>query len=75
MRWRVQSPLPVELDTNAAITLTFHFGTASALGASSIYLRFFKRIKNAECITPDLLVGKRWITGIVTRCFSTPCPD
>ena len=68
-----RSSLPIELDTSAAIALAFLLGSATALGASSVYRRFFKRIKNAEWITPDLLGGKRWITGIVTRCV--PCPD
>jgi hypothetical protein len=36
----------------------------------AVYRRFFKRIKGAEWITPDLLERKRWITGIVTRCVS-----
>jgi hypothetical protein len=70
-------PPPVQLDTNAAaaaIALAFLFGSATALGASSVYRRFFKRIKNAEWITPDLLGRKRWITGIVTRCVLCPPP-
>jgi hypothetical protein len=63
------SPLPlVELDTNAAIALAFLIGSFTTLGASTVYRRFFKRIKSAEWITPDLLRRKRWITGIVTRC-------
>ena len=60
--------LPVELDTNATIALAFVLGSATALGASTVYRRFFKRIKSAEWITPDLLRRNRWITGIVTRC-------
>ena len=59
---------PPPVDTKAAIALAFLLGSATALGASSLYRRFFRRIKNAEWITPDLLGGKRWITGIVTRC-------
>jgi len=65
------SPLPlplVELDTNAAIALAFLIGSVTTLGTSAVYRRFFKRIKSAEWITPDLLRRKRWITGIVTRC-------
>lgn len=61
-------PSPVEFDTNAAIALAFLLGSATALGASSVYRRFFKRIKSAEWITPDSLKRKRWITGVVTRC-------
>jgi hypothetical protein len=62
-------------DTNAIIALAFLFGSATALGASSVYRRFFKRIKNAEWITPDLLKRKRWITGVVTRCVSCTDPQ
>jgi hypothetical protein len=61
-------PLPVELDTNAAIALAFLLGSATTLGASIVYRRFFRRIRSAEWITPDLLGRKRWITGVVTRC-------
>jgi endonuclease YncB( thermonuclease family) len=58
---------PVQLDTNAAgIALAFLLGSATARGASAAYRRFFKRIKNAEWITPDVLRRRRWITGIVT---------
>jgi hypothetical protein len=59
---------PVELDTNATIALAFLLGSATALGASIVYGRFFKRIRSSEWITPDLLGRKRWITGVVTRC-------
>lgn len=59
-------PPPIELDTNEAIALAFLLGSATALGASTVYRRFFKRIRSAEWITPDLLGRKRWITGIVT---------
>ena len=51
--------------------LSFLLGSASALGVSFVYRRFFKRIKDAEWITPDLVGRKRWITGIVTRWVST----
>jgi len=62
-------PLELELDTNKTIALAaFLLGSATALGTSTVYRRFFKRIKNAEWITPDLLRRKRWITGVVTRC-------
>jgi len=66
---------PDELDTNAIIALAFLLGSATALGASSVYRRFFKRIKSAEWITPDLLRRKRWITGVVTRCVLVPPID
>jgi hypothetical protein len=66
-----RSPTPVEFDTNTAaaiVALAFLLGSATALGASTVYRRFFKRIKSAEYITPDLFGRKRWITGVVTRC-------
>ncbi|KAI0283522.1 hypothetical protein BC826DRAFT_1059767 [Russula brevipes] len=53
-------------DSDAIITLAFLLGSATTLGASSVYRRFFKRIKNAGWVTPDLLERKRWITGVVT---------
>lgn len=68
--WSLPLPLqlPVELDANAAtIVLAFVLGSATTLGASTVYRRFFKRIRNAEWITPDLFGRKRWITGVVTR--------
>ncbi|KAF8496188.1 nuclease [Russula emetica] len=62
-----RSPLPnVELDTNAVIALAFLLGSATALGASTVYHRFFKRFRSAEWITPDFFGRKRWITGVVT---------
>jgi hypothetical protein len=72
-------PPPVQLDANtaAAIALAaFLLGSATALGASSAYRRFFKRIKNAEWITPDVLRRRQWITGIVTRyvLWARSCP-
>jgi len=76
--WSLRSPPPplprVELDTNAAIAFAFLLGSATALGASTVYRRFFMRIKSAEWITPDLLRRKRWITGVVTRCVLVNIP-
>ncbi len=59
---------PIELDNDAAIALAFLLGSATAFGAFTVYHRYFKRIRSAEWITPDMLRRKRWITGIVTRC-------
>ena len=61
-------PVKLGLDNDAAIALAFLLGSATALGAPTVYRRFFKRIRSAEWITPDLLKRKRWITGVVTRC-------
>jgi hypothetical protein len=65
---RETRPTTQSLDTDAIVALAFLLGFATAFGASSVYRRFFKRIKNAEWVTPDLLARKRWITGVVTRC-------
>jgi len=59
---------PVQPDTDTIVALAFLLGFATAFGASTVYRRFFKRIKNAEWVTPDLLARRRWITGVVTRC-------
>ena len=71
--WSLRSPQPpplppAELDTNTVIALAFVLGSATTLGASAVYRRFFKRIRSAEWITPDVLRRKRWVTGVVTRC-------
>ncbi|KAH9966185.1 hypothetical protein BGW80DRAFT_744202 [Lactifluus volemus] len=58
---------PLQLDSKTLVTLAFLLGSATTLGASSIYRRFFKRIKNAEWVTPTMLKRKRWITGVVTN--------
>ncbi|KAI9457064.1 mitochondrion protein [Russula earlei] len=57
---------PLPLDSTGLIAFAFLLGSATALGASSVYRRFFKRINNAEWVTPDLLKHRRWITGVVT---------
>ena len=64
-------PVELGLDNDAVIVLAFLLGSATTLGASIVYRRFFKRIRNAEYITPDLLKRKRWVTGVVTRCVLT----
>ena len=74
----LRPPLPLEqLDTNAtiALALAFLLGSATAVGAFTVYRRYFKRIRNAQWITPDLLGRKRWITGIVTRCVLLYCSN
>ena len=46
---------PLSSDTSAAIALAFLLGTATALGTSPVYHRFFKSFRRAEWIAPDLL--------------------
>ncbi|KAI9451414.1 nuclease [Lactarius psammicola] len=60
------SRLPNQPDTSAIIALAFLLGSATALGTSAIYRRFFKRLASAECITPKILGRRPWITGVVT---------
>ncbi|KAI0295108.1 hypothetical protein B0F90DRAFT_1927656 [Multifurca ochricompacta] len=55
-----------QVETNVLIALAFILGSATTLGTSAIYRRFFKRIRNAHWVTPNLLKRKRWITGVVT---------
>lgn len=49
-------------------------GIVSAVGASAFtllgvmgYQRYWKRIKNADYVTSELLRRKAWVKGIVTR--------
>jgi hypothetical protein len=56
--------MPVHLLALVAFTL----GGASSLGGAFLYVRYGRRIKNTDWITPDLFTRKRWIRGIVTVC-------
>ena len=47
---------------------TFAIGITLGLGAQYLYARYLRRIPNAEWVTPDMLVRRRWIKGYVTRC-------
>jgi hypothetical protein len=42
-------------------------GAAAAMGGSRFYSRNFRRIPDAHWVTPDMLGGKRWVRGYVTR--------
>ncbi|KAG2079665.1 SNase-domain-containing protein [Suillus discolor] len=41
-------------------------GSVSTLGATSVYRRYFRRLRTAEWVTPDVLRRKRWVRGVVT---------
>lgn len=58
--------LPDQPDTSTIIALAFLLGSATALGTSSVYRRFFKRLASAEWVTPSILGRRPWITGVVT---------
>lgn len=46
---------------------TFAAGAITAIGISRIHLRYFKRIKNSDWLTPESFDKKRWIKGRVVR--------
>jgi hypothetical protein len=45
----------------------FVLGSVSTLGATFVYRRYFRRLRTAEWVTPDVLQQKRWVRGVVTR--------
>jgi hypothetical protein len=45
----------------------FVLGSVSTLGATFVYRRYFRRLRTAEWVTPDVLQRKRWVRGVVTR--------
>jgi hypothetical protein len=53
-------------DTSTIALVAFLLGSATAVGASSIYRRYFRRLPSAEYITPNILRRKPWVTGVVT---------
>jgi endonuclease YncB( thermonuclease family) len=44
----------------------FFLGSVSTLGATFVYRRYFRRLRTAEWVTPDILQRKRWVRGVVT---------
>jgi hypothetical protein len=46
---------------------SFFLGSVSTLGATFVYRRYFRRLRTAEWVTPDILQRKRWVRGVVTR--------
>ncbi|KAG1750368.1 uncharacterized protein EDB91DRAFT_1217039 [Suillus paluster] len=58
-----------ELGTRPAAYLIlsgFFLGSVSTLGATFVYRRYFRRLRTAEWVTPDILQRKRWVRGVVT---------
>jgi hypothetical protein len=45
----------------------FALGSASTLASSTIYRRYFRRIRDAAWVTPDILKRKQWVKGRVVR--------
>ncbi len=56
-----QTPLAVALPT------AFALGSLSTVVGTSVYRRYFRRIKNAEWITPDVFQKRKWVKGYVTK--------
>ncbi|KAG1849531.1 SNase-domain-containing protein [Suillus subluteus] len=44
----------------------FLLGSVSTLGVTFVYRRYFRRLRTAEWVTPDILQRKRWVRGVVT---------
>jgi hypothetical protein len=49
------------------VLCSFFLGSVSTLGATFVYRRYFRRLRTAEWVTPDILQQKRWVRGVVTR--------
>jgi hypothetical protein len=62
LKVRVES-LPVPL----VALVAFGLGFACSTGGALLFIRYGKRIKNSDWVTPDVLDKKRWICGMVTR--------
>ncbi|KAG0693870.1 hypothetical protein DFH29DRAFT_785082, partial [Suillus ampliporus] len=44
----------------------FFLGCVSTLGATSVYRRYFGRLRTVEWVTPDVFERRRWVRGVVT---------
>jgi hypothetical protein len=62
-------------DSPGALSLAFVLGVATAMSAGRVHRRYFRRLQNGEWLTPDVLHGKRWIRGIVTKCVLCRCVE
>ena len=47
--------------------IAFTLGAAVATVAAGLRFRYLRRIPNADWVTPDIYLKKRWVKGIVTR--------
>ena len=61
-----------QLPPSLLLALGTALGAAGALGTRRAYVRYLKRLPNGDWVTPDVIRGKRWIKGYVTRCSSCP---
>jgi hypothetical protein len=43
------------------------FGALTLYGGTRVYKGTFRRIQNVDWVTPNVLGGKRWVRGVVTR--------
>lgn len=50
----------------------FVAGIATIGISHRIYRTQFRRIRNSDWVTPDILERKKWIRGVVTRCVRAP---
>ncbi|KAI3608704.1 mitochondrial protein [Moniliophthora roreri] len=54
------------LNLTPEVLIAFVAGSATTIAASRLYVRYLRRIKNHDWITPDVIEKKRWFKGYVT---------
>lgn len=54
------------LPTSAIALASFATGAVTAVCATTFHVRYGRRLKNGEWITPDFLGRNSWIKGVVT---------
>lgn len=54
------------LPTSAIALASFATGAVTAVCTTMFHVRYGRRLKNGEWITPDLLGRNSWIKGVVT---------
>lgn len=60
--------IPTFQDSPISIALvSFTLGSVFALTSNKVYVRYFKRIRSAGWVTPDIVKERRWLKGFVVK--------
>ncbi|KAG0691481.1 hypothetical protein DFH29DRAFT_986269 [Suillus ampliporus] len=63
---RKQQPSEEQSSSLPSEQHSFFLGSVSTLGATFVYRRYFRRLRTAEWVTPDVLERRGWVRGVVT---------
>ncbi|EEB90308.1 hypothetical protein MPER_11498 [Moniliophthora perniciosa FA553] len=62
LQWKQQA-----LNLTPEVLIAFVAGSTTTIAASRLYIRYVRRIKNHDWVTPNMIEKKRWFKGYVTN--------